>query len=68
MQAERLDHLVLAVRDINTTIKCYTSVLGMKKVIFGDGPVPQTFGNQKIEATQRDRSSLPTSETLTITL
>jgi catechol 2,3-dioxygenase-like lactoylglutathione lyase family enzyme len=48
MQVERLDHFVLTVKDIETTVNFYTRVLGMEKVVFGDERVALTFGHQKI--------------------
>ena len=37
MQIDRLDHLVLTVRDIDASIDFYTRVLGMRAVTFGAG-------------------------------
>lgn len=48
MQVNRLDHLVLTVRDIETTLAFYTRVLGMQKVVFGESRVALVFGQQKI--------------------
>ncbi len=48
MQVERIDHLVLTVKDIDTTVAFYESVMGMKRVYFGEGRVALAFGNQKI--------------------
>ncbi len=59
MKVERLDHLVLTVRDINTTVEFYTSVMGMEQVIFGDGRVALTFSNQKINLHQKDNGFEP---------
>jgi len=42
-----LDHLVLTVSDIATTVRFYES-LGMRRVEFGDGRVALRFGDQKI--------------------
>ncbi|PUB15413.1 VOC family protein [Yoonia sediminilitoris] len=51
-QLTRLDHLVLTVSDIETTVAFYRDVLGMTLVAFrpGDGSVrwAMTFGDQKI--------------------
>ena len=47
MNIDRLDHLVLIVRDIEAACAFYTKVLGMKEVIF-DGRKALAFGNQKI--------------------
>ena len=48
MQVERIDHLVLTVKNIDTTVDFYTSVMGMKKVVFGENRVALSFGEQKI--------------------
>ncbi len=45
---ERIDHLVLTVRDINKTIQFYSSVLGMSEVDFGENRKALKFGHQKI--------------------
>jgi len=39
MQIDRLDHLVLTVRDIKASVAFYTQVLGMRAITFGDNPV-----------------------------
>lgn len=44
----RLDHLVLTVSDIDRTVAFYESMLGMEKIVFGDGRVALGFGEQKI--------------------
>ena len=48
MKIERLDHIVLTVRGIETTCAFYTKVLGMKETTFGGGRKALSFGNQKI--------------------
>jgi len=48
LQVDRLDHLVLTVKDINTTCEFYTKVLGMEDVTFADRRKALTFGSQKI--------------------
>ncbi len=45
---ERLDHLVLTVRDIEATCRFYESVLGMRRESFGEGRIALHFGRQKI--------------------
>lgn len=45
---DRLDHLVLTVRDIAATCDFYARVLGMQRVEFAGGRVALSFGNQKI--------------------
>ena len=48
MKIKQLDHLVLTVRDLETTMRFYESVMGMQKQSFGDGRVALKFGEQKI--------------------
>lgn len=45
---DRLDHLVLTVKNIEKTCNFYSQVLGMKVVTFGDNRQALSFGNQKI--------------------
>jgi catechol 2,3-dioxygenase-like lactoylglutathione lyase family enzyme len=45
---DRLDHLVITVRDIAATLDFYERVLGMRREAFGDGRVSLHFGRQKI--------------------
>jgi catechol 2,3-dioxygenase-like lactoylglutathione lyase family enzyme len=48
MRIDRLDHLVLTVADIPTTVDFYTKVLGMSEISFRGGRVALTFGQSKI--------------------
>ena len=48
MRVDRIDHVVLTVRDIPATCEFYTRVLGMQVVTFGEGRKALTFGRQKI--------------------
>jgi len=49
MHIDRLDHLVLTVRDLDATVAFYTRVLGMQVVTFGaQKRTALSFGNQKI--------------------
>lgn len=45
---DRLDHLVLTVRDVEASVKFYETVLGMRRESFGAGRVALRFGSQKI--------------------
>ncbi len=45
---ERLDHLVLTVRDVEATCRFYERALGMRREEFGAGRVALHFGRQKI--------------------
>ncbi|MEZ4657361.1 MAG: VOC family protein [Caldilineaceae bacterium] len=49
MHIDRLDHLVLTVRDLDATVQFYTNILGMDAITFGaDNRKALTFGAQKI--------------------
>jgi catechol 2,3-dioxygenase-like lactoylglutathione lyase family enzyme len=48
MKIDRLDHIVLTVKDIAATCAFYTKVLGMEETIFADNRKALRFGNQKI--------------------
>jgi catechol 2,3-dioxygenase-like lactoylglutathione lyase family enzyme len=48
MKLDRLDHLVLTVRDIEATCAFYERVLGMSRQSFAKGRVALHFGDQKI--------------------
>jgi catechol 2,3-dioxygenase-like lactoylglutathione lyase family enzyme len=48
MEINKLDHLVLTVKDIEKTTAFYVSVTGMKKEVFGDGRIALKYGSQKI--------------------
>jgi catechol 2,3-dioxygenase-like lactoylglutathione lyase family enzyme/ketosteroid isomerase-like protein len=48
LNVERLDHLVLTVRDLDATVEFYRRVLGMEVVAFGEGRTAVRFGDQKI--------------------
>lgn len=44
----RIDHVVLTVRDIERAVVFYTRVLGLEAVTFGGGRRALRFGDQKI--------------------
>jgi catechol 2,3-dioxygenase-like lactoylglutathione lyase family enzyme len=48
VRVDRLDHLVLTVASIETTVAFYTRVLGLDVVSFGAGRTALTFGTSKI--------------------
>ena len=48
MKLDRLDHLVLTVRSVETTCAFYSNVLGMEVVTFENGRKALSFGSQKI--------------------
>jgi catechol 2,3-dioxygenase-like lactoylglutathione lyase family enzyme len=58
-QVERLDHLVLTVRDVQATCAFYTAALGMRMVTFGQGRTALAFGTQKINLHQAGREFEP---------
>lgn len=56
---ERLDHMVLTVRDIEATVAFYSSVLGMRPVTFGKGMRALAFGQQKFNLHPADSPYKP---------
>jgi catechol 2,3-dioxygenase-like lactoylglutathione lyase family enzyme len=52
MQIDRIDHLVLTVRDVEATCEFYSRVLGMRVVTFGGGRRALEFGAQKFNLHQ----------------
>ena len=65
MKIDKLDHLVLTVRDIDASIAFYAKVLGMEAVSFGAGRRALAFGQQKINlhpaaAPHRPHAAAPT--------
>ncbi|MBI3432046.1 MAG: VOC family protein [Hydrogenophilales bacterium] len=62
MRIDSLDHLVLTVKDIDTTASFYSNVLGMEIVTFGGGRKALSFGGQKINLHQHRREFEPKAE------
>ncbi len=52
MKADRLDHLVLTVKDIETTCRFYAKVLGLDILTFEDSRQALTCGSQRIHLHQ----------------
>jgi len=52
MRVNRIDHLVLTVADIASTVRFYETVLGMRKIEFAGGRIALGFGRQKINLHQ----------------
>lgn len=52
MKIAGIDHIVLTVKDIETTCVFYGKVLGMNVISFGEGRKALSFGNQKINLHQ----------------
>lgn len=59
MDLSHLDHLVLTVADVERTARFYEEVLGMQRVVFGEGRVALNFGNQKINLHAAEQPYLP---------
>lgn len=59
MKINRIDHIVLTVKDIDASIAFYESVMGMKKEMFGEGRVALLFGDQKINLHQYKKEFEP---------
>jgi len=59
MLVQKLDHLMLTVKDVETTCRFYTAVLGMKVEEFGSGCKALTFGSQKINLHQFGKEIQP---------
>jgi catechol 2,3-dioxygenase-like lactoylglutathione lyase family enzyme len=62
MRVNRLDHLVLTVRDLRATIDFYLRALGMLEVTFAGGRKALAFGTQKINLHQAGREFEPKAE------
>jgi catechol 2,3-dioxygenase-like lactoylglutathione lyase family enzyme len=56
---ERIDHLVLTVRDIAATCKFYTEVLRMQVITFADNRKALQFGQQKLNLHQAGQEFEP---------
>lgn len=59
---QRLDHLVLTVRDVDATVGFYTGLLGMEAITFGNGRRALRFGRQKINLHEAGREVEPKAE------
>lgn len=62
MHLDRLDHLVLTVKDIEATCQFYERVLGMSRVVFGEGRLALAYGNQKINLHQAGKEFEPKAQ------
>lgn len=62
MKISHLDHFVLTVADIPTTINFYCSVMGMQAETFGEGRKALTFGRQKINLHQVGKEFEPKAQ------
>lgn len=59
MHIDRIDHLVLTVKEIDASVAFYSKALGMGAVTFGAGRTALTFGAQKINLHQQGREFEP---------
>ncbi len=55
MEVSGIDHVVLTVSNIDETANSYQKILGMDRVVLGDGQVALKFGVQKINLHQAGR-------------
>jgi catechol 2,3-dioxygenase-like lactoylglutathione lyase family enzyme len=62
MHIDRIDHLVLTVRDLDASISFYRQVLGMREETFGEGRKALVFGTQKINLHQAGQEFEPKAE------
>jgi catechol 2,3-dioxygenase-like lactoylglutathione lyase family enzyme len=62
MRIERIDHIVLTVRDLGKTCEFYSRVLGMEVITFRDGRKALRFGGQKINLQDAKREFEPRPE------
>ncbi|MFI5690974.1 VOC family protein [Kribbella sp. NPDC051586] len=62
MRIDRLDHLVLTVADVDTTVDFYRRVLGMTPVTFKGGRQALAFGSSKINLHQAGHEFEPKAE------
>jgi catechol 2,3-dioxygenase-like lactoylglutathione lyase family enzyme len=62
MRIDYIDHLVLTVKNIETTSNFYSKVLGMESVTFGAGRKALAFGAQKINLHQYGNEVEPKAE------
>lgn len=62
MKIDRLDHLVLTVRDVDASCAFYSRVLGMDVVTFAGGRKALAFGAQKINLHQAGREFEPKAD------
>jgi catechol 2,3-dioxygenase-like lactoylglutathione lyase family enzyme len=62
VKTDRLDHLVLTVRDIEATCQFYSTVLEMEVATLGSGRRALSFGKQKINLHEVGREFKPHAE------
>ncbi|WP_326086555.1 VOC family protein [Bacillus haynesii] len=62
MKIDRMDHLVLTVKDIDATCEFYSRVLGMDTVTFREGRKALAFGRQKINLHEAGKEFEPKAQ------
>jgi len=62
MRIERIDHIVLTVKDIDSTCRFYSRALGMEVVTFGEGRKALSFGAQKLNLHEAGREVEPKAD------
>ena len=62
MKIDRIDHIVLTVRDIDATCEFYSRVLGMRVIVFGEGRKALFFGKQKINLHEAGKEFEPKAD------
>ncbi len=62
MHIDRIDHIVLTVRDVDATCVFYSRVLGMRVVTFGSGRKALAFGAQKFNLHEAGREFEPKAD------
>lgn len=65
IKLNRLDHLVLTVKNLKATCDFYENVLGMTVITFGGGRKALRFGEQKINLHQYGQAFEPKSDSPT---
>ncbi|MCZ6644819.1 MAG: VOC family protein [SAR324 cluster bacterium] len=65
MKIDRMDHLVLTVKDLAANCEFYSGVLGMQVINFGEGRTALRFGNQKMNLHEAGREFSPRARTPT---
>lgn len=59
IKINHLDHLVLTVKNIDSTVEFYTQILGMEKEVFKGTRIALKYGNQKINLHQLGKEFEP---------
>jgi catechol 2,3-dioxygenase-like lactoylglutathione lyase family enzyme len=62
MKIDRIDHIVLTVRDMNATCEFYSRVLGMQVNVFSEGRKALSFGRQKINLHEAGKEFEPKAD------